>query len=94
MAVAIGKLDALMFAIGIMLGTLVFGDILFPYIKDFYYSGSLGRFTLNELLGWNTGVVAFVVVVIAVVSFWLSERAERSFHPYRNLRSPETKEKK
>ena len=87
MAVAIGKLDALMFVIGVALGSLVFGDMLYPFIKDFYLSGNLGKLTLPEWLGWNAGVVAFLIVIMAVGSFWLSEKAECSFHPYKNMRS-------
>jgi len=86
-AVAIGKLDALVFAVGIFLGVFVFGDILFPVIKGFYYSGDMGKITLPDWLGINAGVVAFGVVVIAVAAFWLAEKAEKKWDPYKNMKS-------
>ncbi len=86
-AVAIGKLDAVFFAIGIFLGVYVFGDILYPFIEKFYLSGNMGKITLPDWLGVNAGVVAFFIVVMAVGAFWLAEKAEREWDPYKKYTS-------
>lgn len=78
------------FAIGIFLGVFVFGDLLFPVIQKFYYSGNMGKVTLPDWLGVNAGVVAFVIVIVAVAAFWLAEKAEREWDPYKNLKSKNT----
>lgn len=65
----------------------VFGDILFPIIENFYYTGNMGKVTLPDWLGMNAGVVAFFVVIMAVGAFWLAEKAERQWDPYKNMKS-------
>lgn len=86
-AVAIGKLDALFFALGIFIGVFIFGDLLYPVIEKFYFSGSMDKITLPAWLHVNAGLVAFAVVVIGVGSFWLAEKAERDWDPYKRFQS-------
>ena len=75
MAVAIGKIDALLFAFGIVAGIFLFG-VSFPAISDFNSSGHLGSLTLPTWLNVNTGIVVLGVVVMAVVAFWAAEKSE------------------
>lgn len=74
-AAAIGRIDALFFVLGIFLGTLVFGEGV-RYFDRFYLSGRRGALTLPQWLDWNTGIVAFLVVLAALGAFWISERSE------------------
>jgi uncharacterized protein len=83
-AVAIGKIDALLFAVGIVVGIFFFG-LSFPDIKAFNLSGHLGNLTLPTWLNVNTGIVALGVVVMAIVAFWAAEKSEGSWNVFGRL---------
>jgi hypothetical protein len=76
-AIATGKLDGLVYALGIFGGTLAFA-FAFPLIKPFFLSGSYGAHTLPEVLHLPYGVVVFAVVLMALGGFagagWLEKR--------------------
>ncbi|HLI61920.1 MAG TPA: DUF6691 family protein [Terriglobales bacterium] len=74
-AIAIGKIDALLFAVGIMAGIFLFG-MTYPGISRFNFSGALGALTLPAWLNLNTGIVVLGVVVIAIAAFWAAEKSE------------------
>lgn len=84
MAVAIGKIDALLFAIGIVVGIFLFG-VSFPDIAAFNVSGHLGNLTIPTWLNVNTGIVALGVVVMAVVAFWAAEKSEGAWNVFGRL---------
>ena len=84
MAVAIGKIDALLFAIGIVAGIFLFG-VSFPDIAAFNVSGHLGNLTIPTWLNVNTGIVALGVVVMAVVAFWAAEKSEGPWNVFGRL---------
>jgi uncharacterized protein len=83
-AVAIGKIDALLFALGIMVGIFLFG-VTFPDITKFNLSGALGTFTISAWLNLNTGIVVLAVVVLAVVAFWAAEKSEGPWNVFARL---------
>lgn len=66
---AIGKLDALFFTIGLYLGILVF-SVAFPLFEDFYSSGSLGNVTLTDVTGIPASYFALAFTVVALAAFW------------------------
>jgi len=74
-AVAIGKLDALFYILGVFAGIMLFG-VTVPRIARFNVSGALGSLTLPLWLNLNTGIVALAVVLMAVGAFWAGERCE------------------
>jgi uncharacterized protein len=74
-AAAIGKIDALLFITGILIGIFGFGAAI-PHFQKFYVSGALGALTIPQWLNVNTGVVAFAVAVIALAAFWAAEKSE------------------
>lgn len=73
-----GKLDGLIFLLGMVLGSIVFAE-LFPVLKPFYKAGSMGSVRLPEFLGISTGVVALLVTLMAVGAFWVAEKVEQRF---------------
>ena len=75
MAVAIGKLDAAFFILGVFLGIFVFGAAV-PHFSRFNLSGALGALTLPVWLNLNAGIVALAVVLMALGAFWAAERSE------------------
>lgn len=74
-AAAIGKIDGLLFAIGILIGIFGFGATL-PHFERFNVSGALGALTIPQWLNVNTGIVAMAVTLIAIAAFWASEKSE------------------
>jgi len=74
-AAAIGKLDGLMFVIGVLIGTWGLG-VAVPYFQGFYLSGSMGELTLPRWLNVNVGMVVFAVTLIALGASWAAERCE------------------
>jgi uncharacterized membrane protein (DUF485 family) len=62
------KLDGIFFVLGLIVGVLAFGETL-AWFHNFWNSSYLGRFTLPELFGLETGVVVFLAVVMALVLF-------------------------
>jgi hypothetical protein len=68
-AIAIGKLDGLVFTVGLYLGIAGF-TLVYPYIADFYNSGYLGNITLTDLTGIPAHWFAVTFTVVALAAFW------------------------
>jgi len=75
-AVATGKLDALVFVLGVFAGVFVFGEA-YPAIEGFANSTLLGEVTLPQILGLPYGVVVLLVVLLALAGFWGAGAWER-----------------
>ena len=83
---ATGKLDGWAFVLGAFVGTMSFGDIFYNWIKGVYLGGPLGRITLPELFGINAGVFVLLIIIMALSVFWLVEKTERDWDPYKKHR--------
>lgn len=77
-ALATGRIDAMVYALGIGAGTFTFA-FLFPWLKTFYVSGSAGALTLPQLLHLPYGLMVFGVVVMAVAGFYGASLIEAHF---------------
>ena len=77
-AAAIGKIDAIVFFGSMFIGIFIFAEV-YPLIKDFYMSGSIGPLKLSELFGISQGLTALGVIVVAAIMFWIGELAEKKF---------------
>jgi uncharacterized protein len=72
------KLDGIFFVLGGLFGVWTFGESV-GYFEGFFYSSYYGRLTLFDWLGTTPGVVVFLVVLMALVMFYLAEIAEAYF---------------
>jgi hypothetical protein len=77
-AVATGKIDGLVYVLGIVAGTLSFA-VLFPLLRGLYLAGSAGARTLPQVLHLPYGLVVFAVVLMAVGGFYGAGLLERRF---------------
>ncbi|MFC1883944.1 DUF6691 family protein [Thermodesulfobacteriota bacterium] len=77
-AAASGKLDGLIFIVGIMFGSFIFAE-LFPLLKGIYEAGSMGAVRLSDVFGINSGIVALLVCIMAVITYWFVEKVEGKF---------------
>ena len=75
-AIAIGKMDALVFTIGLFIGISLF-SWAFPLFESFYYSGFIGNVTLTDVTGIPAAWFAFAFTVIALVAFWITMVIEK-----------------
>ncbi|HEX7357209.1 MAG TPA: YeeE/YedE thiosulfate transporter family protein [Ignavibacteriaceae bacterium] len=75
-AVATGKLDAMVFVVGMIFGILVFGE-MFPGIENFFNSGFMGTVTLPSFFNLSYGLVVFLVVLMAIGAFTAAEWGEK-----------------
>ncbi len=77
-AASIGKIDAYWFLGGSFLGILIFGEG-YPLWETLYNSKYLGSVKLSDTLGLSDGVLAFLVIIVALAMFWVGELAEKKF---------------
>ena len=79
-----GKLDALVLIVGMLAGTLLFGEI-FRWIADFYDATPRGRLTLPQLFGLPEGAVVMLVTAMALACFallgWYERRRSATASP-------------
>jgi rhodanese-related sulfurtransferase len=75
-AAAIGKIDAMFFVGGGLLGVLAFGE-LYPLYKGFYESTSLGPVKVFDSLGISQGLFAFLLIAMAVGAFAVTTVIEK-----------------
>jgi uncharacterized protein len=71
-----GKLDAVLFMAGLVLGIWAFAEV-YPEIASFAWSGGIGVRTLGDLSGLPVWAVAAAVVIMAVALFRLASLAEK-----------------
>lgn len=79
-AAATGRLDAMVYVLGVALGVFVGGELT-PLIQRFDTVGALGRVTLPQALHLPPGLVVLLVVLMAVGGFAGAEWVERRFAP-------------
>ena len=70
-----GSIDGVFNVLGLFAGILIFGE-LYPFLESFYTATSMGQITMPEFFGISASNVLFIVIVIALFGFWLSEKAE------------------
>ncbi|MFH2133266.1 MAG: YeeE/YedE thiosulfate transporter family protein [bacterium] len=75
-AMASLKLDGLLFVLGVLFGIFVFGDTIDSTFGTFWHSSNLGRFTLQDWLGVDAGIVVLLVILMALAMFLGGEKLE------------------
>ena len=75
-AAAIGKIDAMFFVVGGILGIFIYGE-LFPLYSNFYESTSLGPIKVFDSLGISQGLFAFLLIAVAVGAFAVTTLIEK-----------------
>jgi uncharacterized protein len=75
---SIGKIDALVFIVGLFIGVSVFGAG-YNWWDGLYIANFLGSPKISESLGLTDGVFALILIVVALCMFWAAEWAEKKF---------------
>lgn len=71
-AVAIGKIDAIVYVAGIMVGVLIFSE-MYTFFEPIYDGYFYGNITLEDSLGVNPYWFVFIFSIIAIVAFVVSD---------------------
>ncbi len=74
---AAGRIDALVFLVGTIGGSIVFSE-LFPWIRPLYTAGDRGTQMMYATLGLSRNAFILVFTLVAVAAFWLAEWAEKA----------------
>lgn len=77
MGAAGGRLDAVLFMGGLVLGIWAFAEV-YPEIASFAWSGGIGVRTLADLSGLPVWAIAAGVVIMALALFRLASLAEKT----------------
>jgi hypothetical protein len=77
-ALSIGKIDALFFLFGGLVGAFLFAES-YPIVENFAISGFKGPMKVDDWMGVSPGVFTFILIVAAVILFWIAELAEKKF---------------
>ena len=77
-ALSIGKIDAMFYLLGGMFGAFLFAET-YPYILTLANKNYKGPMRIDEWLGVSPGVFTLILIVAAVVLFWVAELAEKKF---------------
>jgi len=77
-ALSIGKLDALIFLIGGLTGAFLFAES-YPTIQTLASTNYRGPVRMDEWMGVSPGMFSFLLIIAAILLFWLAEKAEKKF---------------
>lgn len=77
-AAAIGKIDAMVFVVGLFIGVFIFTEG-YPLFEKMYLANFKGDLKLSDALGVADGVMSLIFILMAVVVFWVAEKAEKRF---------------
>lgn len=67
---AIGKIDAMVYTVGMFFGILFFSEI-FSFIEPLYNAGAMGSLKVNEVLGISGATFMFLLIVVALIAFYV-----------------------
>ena len=75
---AIGKIDAMIFVVGLFLGVYIYG-FAYPMFETMYKALPMGSPKISTMIGLSDGLFALILVVVALGMFYVSEWVEKKF---------------
>jgi len=75
---AIGKIDAMIFILGLFIGVYFFA-FGYPMFETLYKSAAMGSLKISTMLDLGDGVFALILVAVALAMFYVSEWVEKKF---------------
>ncbi|HPE86978.1 MAG: hypothetical protein EOL88_00455 [Bacteroidia bacterium] len=76
---ATGKIDAMFFLGGILLGILLFAES-YPLFENLHNASALGPIKIYDTLGISQGLFAFLLIVMAIAAFAITQRIENKIN--------------
>jgi len=68
---AIGKIDAIVYTVGLTIGIFIFSEA-YPALEGIYYTGYLGNITITEYLNMSPYLFTLIFTIAAVVIFYVT----------------------
>jgi len=84
-AAAIGKTDAMVFIIGLVIGVFLFAEG-YPALESLYKAENWGYVRIFETLNLSQGVFAFILTAVAIIAFWAVTYIEKRVNKDTNLK--------
>lgn len=73
---AIGKVDAIVFSLAMMVGIFFFSE-LYPLFENFYNSTYLGNITVYETLGIPMSIFMILLIFVALAAFYVATMIQK-----------------
>ncbi len=83
-AAAIGKLDAMAFVGGSIIGIFGFTEG-YPFLEKFYLADNIGQVRINDQLGISMELFGFLLTMVAVSAFYVTWLIENKINNRRNF---------
>jgi hypothetical protein len=77
-ALSIGKIDGMIFLLGGLFGAFLFAET-YPMIQSLANGSYKGALQINEWMGVTPGVFTLLLILAAVLLFWVAELSEKKF---------------
>ncbi len=74
--VGIGKIDALLYSVGMFVGIFIFSEV-YPLISNLYNSNSLGAVKVYEVLNISASLFVFLLMIVSIIIFIVVELIEK-----------------
>jgi uncharacterized membrane protein YedE/YeeE len=71
-AVAIGKLDAMIFTLGLLIGIFIFSE-LYSVLTPMLSQGDYGNITLDKSIGIPADIIILSIAILALAAFYFSD---------------------
>ncbi len=82
-AAAIGKIDAMAFTLGLVIGIFIFAEA-FNFIEPLFNGSNLGHITMVDILNISPYWIILIFTIIAIVSFvfsdWVRSKVKKVFY--------------
>ncbi|HOO83186.1 MAG TPA: YeeE/YedE thiosulfate transporter family protein [Prolixibacteraceae bacterium] len=86
-AASIGKMDAMLFVLGSIIGVFIFAET-YPLISDFYLADNMGAPTMYQMLGISMPLFAFLLTAVAIFAFIATWQIEKKVRKVNEKTSP------
>jgi len=77
-ALSIGKIDAMVYVAGGLTGAFLFAET-YPLIQNLANGSYKGPLKINEVMGISPGLFSLLLIIAAVIMFWIAELAEKKY---------------
>lgn len=86
-AASIGKMNAMLFVVGGLLGVFAFTES-YPLIEDFYKADAMGPLTMFEQFGMSRNLFGFIMVAVAIAAFYFTWKIEKRVRKNNKFHTP------
>lgn len=86
-AASIGKMNAMVFIAGALLGVFAFTEA-YPLLEDFYKADALGSLTMYKQLNMSKYMFGFLLTTVALVAFYFTWKIEKRVRKSTSFHTP------